>query len=180
MKFTTEADPYVQGDSKKWKNWQSVYKEPKTCKPCNDKHGKIYPFETEPYMPVHLRCRCKIVPMRTKEVGTVTEEGWNGVDAWLMYQGKLPDNYITKEETTDAGWKSGKHNLSEVCPGKIIGGITYNNSEGRLPNEVGRTWNEADFDYCDNTRGSKRIFYSNDGLIFVSYDHAQTFYELRK
>ena len=25
---------------------------------------------------------------------------------------------------------------------------------------------------------SRRILYSNDGLIFVSYDHAKTFYEL--
>ena len=25
---------------------------------------------------------------------------------------------------------------------------------------------------------SKRILYSNDGLIFISYDHAKTFYEL--
>ena len=27
---------------------------------------------------------------------------------------------------------------------------------------------------------SKRILYSNDCLIFISYDHAQTFYELVK
>lgn len=27
-------------------------------------------------------------------------------------------------------------------------------------------------------RNSNRIYYSNDGLIFVSYDHGQTFYEL--
>ena len=31
-----------------------------------------------------------------------------------------------------------------------------------------------------DTRGSNRIFYSNDGLIFISYDHARTFYELVK
>ena len=29
-------------------------------------------------------------------------------------------------------------------------------------------------------RNNKRILYSNDGLIFVSYDHAKTFYELVK
>ena len=98
MKFTTDADPYVTGNSKTWKNWQSIYNESRTCKPCSDKHGKIYPFDSEPYIPEHLRCRCKIVPMRTKEVGTGTSEGWNGADAWLMYQGKLPDNYITKKK----------------------------------------------------------------------------------
>ena len=34
MNFTTDADPYISGNSKKWKNWQSNYKEPKTCMIC--------------------------------------------------------------------------------------------------------------------------------------------------
>ena len=29
-------------------------------------------------------------------------------------------------------------------------------------------------------RNRQRIVYSNDGLIFVSYDHYQTFYEITK
>ena len=32
----------------------------------------------------------------------------------------------------------------------------------------------------DCARSGKRILYSNDGLVFVSYDHANTFYELVK
>ncbi|MBR2971809.1 MAG: hypothetical protein IKC61_02640 [Clostridia bacterium] len=47
-----------------------------------------------------------------------------------------------------------------------------------LPAKIGRTWQEADFDYLRGYRNSRRILYSNDGLIFVSYDHAKTFYEL--
>ena len=46
--------------------------------------------------------------------------------------------------------------------------------------KANRTWLEADFDYSDRTRGTNRNFYSNDGLIFVSYDHAKTFYEIVK
>ena len=180
MKFITDADPYIIGDSEKWKNWQSIYKEPRTCKPCEDKHGKIYTFDSRSYIPEHLRCRCKIAPMRTKQVGTVTAEGWNGADAWLMYKGRLPDNYITKKEATKAGWKPERHNLSDVCNGKIIGNVLYKNNEGKLPSEVDRIWHEADFDYSDDSRGSNRIFYSNDGLIFVSCDHGKTFYELVK
>ena len=50
----------------------------------------------------------------------------------------------------------------------------------KLPTKRNRTWYEADFDYDTDYRGEKRILYSNNGLIFVSYDHANTFYELLK
>lgn len=178
MNYTTKADSYIGGNSKTWKNWQSTYDDLSTCEPCEEKHGKIYPYDTFPYIPLHLRCRCAIIPMRTVQVGTATEEGFAGADAWLMYEGRLPDNYVTKEEALKAGWRSNKQNLSEVCPGKRIGNVSYYNKEGKLPQKNGRNWYEADFDYIDNTRGSNRILYSNDGLIFVSYDHAHTFYEL--
>lgn len=181
MSYITKADPYLAGNSKVWKNWQSQYDEPRTCKLCEEeRHGKIYPFSSETYVPAHMRCRCEIIPMRTQQVGTATSEGWNGADAWLMYRGRLPDNYITKEEATDAGWKAKLHNLAQVCPGKYIGDEPYQNKEGKLPNKNGRIWYEADFDYQTEYRGENRILYSNDGLIFVSYDHAKTFYELVK
>ncbi len=180
MQYITQADPYIGGNSTTWKNWQSKYQEEKTCIPCEDIHGKIYPFDTPTYIPAHTYCRCKIIPMRTKQVGTSTREGWNGADAWLMYRKKLPSNYITKEEALKAGWRSKKINLATVCPGKIIGGVPFFNNEGKLPDAPQRMWHEADFDYTNNDRGSNRIFYSNDGLIFISYDHAHTFYELIK
>ena len=44
MKYITDADPYLNGDSKNFKNWQSIYKEPKTCYTCENKHGKIYSY----------------------------------------------------------------------------------------------------------------------------------------
>lgn len=180
MKYTTDADPYLKGDSKLWKNWQSIYKEPRTCRPCEDKHGKIFPYSSSAYIPEHLRCRCEIIPMRTIKVGEATKEGWNGADAWLMYKGRLPDNYITKEEAIQAGWIPFEGNLNQVCPGKSIGNKPYRNKENKLPDKEGRHWFEADFDYTSIYRGENRILYSSDGLIFVSYDHAQTFYELIK
>ena len=159
MKYTTDADPYLKGDSRMWKNWQSIYKEPRTCRPCEDKHGKIFPYSSSAYIPEHLRCRCEIIPMRTIKVGEATKEGWNGADAWLMYKGRLPDNYITKEEALKLGWKSQKRNLSIVCPGMFIGDTVYSNNEEKLPIKSGRLWYEADFDYSDDTRGSNRILY---------------------
>lgn len=180
MNFITLADSYIEGNSKNFKNWQSIYKEPRTCKDCEDKHGKIYSKDTNSYIPEHLRCRCRVVPMRTKQVGTATEDGWNGADAWLMYRGRLPGNYITKKEAMELGWDNRKKNLAEKCPGKMIGGDLYRNDKLKLPDENNRQWFEADFDFAGGFRNSKRILYSNDGLIFVSYDHAQTFYELVK
>ncbi|MBQ4071240.1 MAG: ribonuclease [Clostridia bacterium] len=116
--------------------------------------------------------------MRTKEVGTATDRGFDGADAWLLYRNRLPDYYVTKEEAAVAGWIPRKQNLAEVLPGKQIGGNIYLNKEMKLPQKQGRIWREADFDFVDGYRNSKRILYSNDGLIFVSYDHVQTFYEL--
>ena len=59
-----------------------------------------------------------------------------------------------------------------------IGGDEYINDDGKLPMVNGRKWYEADFDYYGGFRNDCRILYSNDGLIFVSYDHYQTFYEI--
>ena len=178
MQYTTSADLYLRGDSETWKNWDAKYKQPRTCEDCEFKHGKIYPFIMISRAPEHSGCRCMIYPMRTKAVGTATTEGWNGADAWLWYQKKLPENYITKKQAFSAGWNPRKRNLSSVCPGKVLGDMPYYNYEGKLPSKAGRNWLEADFDYLGIDRGANRIFYSNDGLIFISYDHGNTFYEL--
>ena len=176
--MTITPDLYLEGDSKQWKNWQAIYLDIKTCQDCRGKHGKIYDFSAERYQPEHERCRCSVIPMRTKEVGTATDRGFDGADAWLLYRNRLPDYYVTKEEAAVAGWIPRKQNLAEVLPGKQIGGNIYLNKEMKLPQKQGRIWREADFDFVDGYRNSKRILYSNDGLIFVSYDHVQTFYEL--
>ena len=54
----------------------------------------------------------------------------------------------------------------------------YRNRNGHLPDAVGRTWYEADINYKGGYRNSQRIIFSNDGLIFVTYDHYQTFFEI--
>lgn len=174
----TIPDAFLQGNSIHFRNWQSKLNDDKTCLDCEEKHGKIYSIITLPYQPAHAYCRCLIVPMRTKTVGTATERGWDGADAWLMYRRTLPDYYITYEEAEEMGWKPKKANLAETCPGKMIGGERYSNNEKKLPDAPYRVWCEADFDYTEGYRNSNRIYYSNDGLIFVSYDHGQTFYEL--
>lgn len=59
----------------------------------------------------------------------------------------------------------------------IFGGI-YQNKNEHLPSAPGRVWYEADVNYTWGWRGLARILFSNDGLIFVTYDHYLTFYEI--
>jgi hypothetical protein len=94
--------------------------------------------------------------------------------SYLRTHGELPNYYLTKREAATQGWVPSEGNLGEVLPGMMIGGDIFGNSERLLPAKKGRVWREADFDYKEGTRNAKRILYSNDGLIFVTYDHYKT------
>ena len=174
-------DKNIEGNSKKWKNWMS-HLTLTTCKPCEDKHGTIFPYDVDEslYIPLHINGKCRIVAMRTKAVGTASLEGINGADYHLMYENRLPEYYIDKDEATHFGWKSKKGNLDKVAPGKMIGGNVYKNVDGKLPSASGRVWYEADINYYGGYRGYDRILFSSDGLFFVSYDHYQTYYEITR
>lgn len=95
--------------------------------------------------------------------------------AWYLHTyGHLPDNYVTKREAQDAGWKNGL-SLQEACPGCAIGGDRFGNYEHRLPDARGRVWYECD---VNKLRGAMRIVYSNDGLIYYTSDHYNSFVRL--
>ena len=55
----------------------------------------------------------------------------------------------------------------------------YLNSNGHLPSATGRVWYEADINYYQGKRNTQRLLWSDDGLIFVTYDHYQTFIEVK-
>ena len=59
----------------------------------------------------------------------------------------------------------------------ITGGI-YRNRNDHLPQIIRRVWYEADINYYEGKRNKHRLLWSNDGLIFVTYDHYSTFYEI--
>ena len=99
------------------------------------------------------------------------------VALYLHTYGHLPDNYITKREAEDLGWRSGV-TLDKAAPGMSIGGSRFGNYEGHLPDKKGRTWYECDIDYVRGGRNAKRIVYSNDGLIYYTDDHYNTFEQL--
>ena len=88
--------------------------------------------------------------------------------------GKLPSNFITKKEAEKLGWSGGS--LEKYAKNKCIGGSRFGNYEGKLPDKEGRTYTECDIDTLgQKSRGAKRIVFSNDGLIFYTEDHYETF-----
>lgn len=111
--------------------------------------------------------------MTVTENGTYTSK--DEVALYLREYGHLPSNFISKTQAREAGWKSSEGNLDEVLPGMSIGGSRYYNEEGALPSESGRTWTECDIDYQGGYRGGERIIFSNDGLVYYTGDHYQTF-----
>ena len=147
------------------------------CGDCRKMHGKIFPIR-ELVRPFHQFCRCVVTPMQAVASGYATQDGTAGADYWLKYYNKLPECYTTKTDARKQEWISKKGNLAEVLPGKMIGGDRYYNDDGRLPVQSGRIWFEADIDYTSGYRGFRRILYSNDGLIFATYDHYNTFVEV--
>ena len=100
------------------------------------------------------------------------------VALYIHTYGKLPSNYITKQQAERKGWDSKKGNLSDILPGMSIGGSVFGNYEGLLPAEKGRKYYECDIDYNGGYRNAKRIIYSNDGLVFYTEDHYKTFEQL--
>ena len=162
-----------------WVNWISEL-DLRTCLHCRQLHGQIFSVDDiifeEPLL--HERCRCRIESIIAVWAGYATLDGADGADFWLAHYGKLPEYYITKAEAKASGWKAFAGNLHEIAPNKMIGGDIYNNRNGHLPVAEGRVWYEADINYTGAYRRRHRILYSNDGLIFVTYDHYETFWEV--
>ena len=107
------------------------------------------------------------------EDGTYTSK--EEVAAYIHEYGHLPSNFITKKEAKKLGWVSSEGNLWEVAPGKSIGGDYFGNYEGNLPEAKGRDYYECDIDTDGSYRGAKRIVFSDDGLIYYTEDHYETF-----
>lgn len=93
------------------------------------------------------------------------------VAAYLVTYGHLPGNFITKKEARALGWEGGS--LEPYAPGCCIGGDRFGNYEGTLP--------EGDYHECDidtlgaDRRGTKRLVYSDDGRIYYTENHYESF-----
>ena len=99
------------------------------------------------------------------------------VALYLHVYGHLPGNFVTKKEAQAAGWTGGS--VEAYFPGCAIGGDYFGNYEGLLPKKKGRSYYECDIDTLGKrSRGAKRIIYSNDGYIYYTDDHYESFTEL--
>ena len=106
------------------------------------------------------------------EDGTYTSA--EDVALYIHLYGHLPDNFITKKQAEKLGWQGGS--LEPYAPGKCIGGSRFGNYEGLLPEKEGRSYTECDIDTLGaSRRGAKRIVFSNDGLIYYTEDHYESF-----
>ncbi len=120
----------------------------------------------------------------TEDKNTESDESENVLDERGIYTSKddvalyihifghLPDNFVSKEEARAAGWSGGS--LEEYFPDCCIGGDRFGNYEGLLP--YGHIYTECDIDTLGaSSRGAKRIVFSDDGLIYYTDDHYDSF-----
>lgn len=105
------------------------------------------------------------------EDGTYTTK--EDLALYLHLYGHLPSNFVTKKEARAAGWTGGS--VEAFFPGMCIGGDYYGDYEGNLPKAKGRSWQECDVNTLGRrSRGAERIVWSNDGLIYYTGDHYET------
>ena len=115
-------------------------------------------------------------PVEDSGADTLSESGSyttkDDVALYLHLYGHLPGNFITKREAQELGWGGGS--LEPYAPGKCIGGDYFGNYEGLLPRD--RSYHECDVDTLGaKSRGAKRLVFSDDGLIYYTSDHYNTF-----
>ena len=142
----------------------------------------VEPVETEPAEmepPQTLPIETEAIETEPEETEPVLDpDGWyysaEDVALYLVTYGELPGNFITKKEARELGWEGGS--VQKYLEGAAIGGDKFGNREGILPKADGRQYYECDIDTDGkSSRGAKRIVFSNDGLIYYTEDHYETF-----
>jgi guanyl-specific ribonuclease Sa len=129
-------------------------------------------IEAEPESEIEADTEPEEVTPAIDEDGSYTTK--EDVALYIHTYGRLPSNFITKKEAEKLGWSGGS--LEPYAPGKCIGGSYFGNYEGILP--------DGDYKECDidtlgqKKRGAKRIIYSDDGRIYYTDDHYESFTQL--
>ena len=122
----------------------------------------------------------------TKSIYEAVEESGlyttrDSVAAYLCKFDKLPSNYVGKNEgkslyESKTGKTFEKWNFNPwTTIGVMIGGDVFDNREGLLPSG---SYHEADVDYSAKNRGTKRLIYQSDCVIYYTADHYETFSKL--
>jgi len=102
----------------------------------------------------------------------------DSVAAYLCKFDKLPANYVGKDKgialyESKTGNAFSKWNFNPwTTINVMIGGDKFSNNEGLLPEG---SYHEADVDYSAKNRGTKRLVYQPDCVIYYTADHYETF-----
>ena len=105
----------------------------------------------------------------------------DSVAAYLCKFDRLPTNYVTQNEgkslyESKTGKAFDKWNFNPwTTIGVMIGGDKFANNEGLLPKG---TYHEADINYSAKNRGTKRLVYQSDCVIYYTADHYESFSKL--
>ena len=137
------------------------------------------PADTERTEPQTPEAQTPETQTPESEPPAVAEDGWYSskeeVALYIHLYGHLPGNYVTKRQAQDKGWSGGSVERY-TGEGTAIGGSYFGNYEGLLPRKEGRTYTECDIDTTGkDSRGAKRIIFSNDGLVYYTEDHYESF-----
>jgi len=102
----------------------------------------------------------------------------DSVAAYLCKFDKLPENYVNKNEgkklyESETGNSFSNWNFNPwTTLGVMIGGDNYDNNAGLLPEG---SYHEADVEYSAKNRGTKRLVYQSNCVIYYTADHYETF-----
>ena len=112
----------------------------------------------------------------------------DSVAAYLCKFDKLPSNYVSKNEgqnlyESQTGKTFEKWNFNPwTTIGVMIGGDKFNNYASNASNYHATlpegSYHEADVEYSARNRGSKRLVYQSDCIIYYTADHYETFNRL--
>ncbi len=131
----------------------------------------------------------------TKSIYEAVEESGlyttkDSVAAYLCKFDKLPSNYVGKNEgkslyESKTGNTFEKWNFNPwTTIGEMIGGDTFNNHaddpnpDRYHPSLPEGDYLEADVEYSAKNRGTKRLIYQSDCVIYYTADHYETFSKL--
>jgi len=101
----------------------------------------------------------------------------DSVAAYIYKFKKLPSNYVNKaagqlmyeqQGNTFSVWNFNPW----LVLGVMIGGDSFYNNEGLLPSG---DYKECDVDYHASNRGTKRLVYTNMGIVYYTANHYETF-----
>lgn len=158
---------------------EPVYWEPSNQDQDNPERPSQDPIESQPEQPTQPK---PTEPKPTDPPATEPEPYLdpngsyttkNDVALYIHLYGRLPKNFITKNQADDMYGKTSGLNKY----GKCIGGDRFYNKEGLLPS--GYTYYECDIDTLySSKRGAKRLVFTYSGRIYYTDDHYKSFTRL--